>query len=60
MLRSYSDLELPMVDRDWLLILGGLLVIAVVIALAAVCSTGVLTAPDDPPEPEIEEVVGNA
>jgi hypothetical protein len=46
-----------MIDRDWLLILGGLLVIAVVIALAAVCSTGVLTAPDDPPEPEIEEVV---
>ena len=49
-----------MMDRGWLLILGGLLVIAVVIALAAVCSTGVLTAPDDPPEPDIEELVGNA
>jgi hypothetical protein len=34
-----------MVDRDWLLILGGLLVIVVVVALAAVCSTSVLTGP---------------
>ena len=49
-----------MMDRDWLLILGGLLVIFLVTALVALCSTGVLTAPDDLPEPEIEEVVGNA
>ncbi len=46
-----------MVDRDWLLIMVGLLLIVLVTTLVAVCSTGVLTAPDDPPEPELEEVV---
>ena len=49
-----------MVDRDWLLILLGLLVIALVTAIVALCSTGVLTAPDDLQEPEIEEVVSTA
>ena len=37
-----------------------MLVIVVVIVFAAVCSTGVLSAPDDPAEPEIEEVAGSA
>jgi hypothetical protein len=49
-----------MVDRDWLVILGGLLVILLAIVIVAVCSTGVVTAPADPPEPEIEEVAGKA
>jgi len=46
-------------DRDWLLILGALLVILLAIAIVAVCSTSLLTAPAAiPPEPE--ELVGTA
>jgi hypothetical protein len=56
--RTRGGLELhDVIDRDWLLIIGGLLVILLVTAIVAVCSTGVWTAPDDLPEPEIEEVV---
>jgi len=47
-----------MIDRDWLLILGGLLLIVLITAIVAVCSTGSVPAPDDPPEPRMEEVVG--
>jgi hypothetical protein len=56
-----NGLELhDVVDRDWLLILGGLLVMLLVVVFVAVCSTRVVTAPDNPPEPEIEEVMGKA
>jgi hypothetical protein len=43
-----------MSHRDWLVIALGLLIVALVIVVAAVCSVGALATPDDPPVPEIE------
>jgi hypothetical protein len=45
-----------MPDRDWLVIGLGLLIVALVVVVA-ICSAGALATPDNPPEPEIEEVV---
>jgi hypothetical protein len=45
-----------MPDRDWLVIALGLLIVALALVVA-VCSVGPVATADDPPEPEIEEVV---
>jgi hypothetical protein len=44
-------------DREWLLIALGMLIIAVVVAFVALCSVGALPAPDDPPQPELQDLV---
>jgi hypothetical protein len=44
-------------DREWLLIALGMLIIAVVVALVALCSVGAFPAPDDPPQPELQDLV---
>jgi hypothetical protein len=44
-------------DREWLLIALGMLIIAVVVAIVAMCSVGALPAPDDPPQPKLQDLV---
>jgi hypothetical protein len=43
-------------DREWLLIGLGMLIIAVAVAIVAMCSVGALPAPDDPPQPERQDL----